>query len=157
MMPPWLELNLFNMKKPTQRPKSNELPEIWHIVDADGKTLGRLATAVAKVLFGKHQPTFDPAVPGREKVIIINAAKIKLTGTNKLKQKVYRHHSGYPGGLKTIKAERLMVSDPSAIVRHAISGMMPKNKLRDSRLNNLKIYAGDTHPHVAQNPVKLEI
>lgn len=144
------------MKKSTQRPIPVELPEIWHIVDADGKTLGRLATAVARILFGKHKPTFDPAVPGREKVVVINAAKIKLTGT-KLKQKVYRHHSGYPGGLKTLTAERLMVSDPSAIIRHAISGMVPKNKLHQGRLNNLKIYAGAEHPHIAQNPVKLEI
>ena len=144
------------MKKSTQRPTPAELPEIWHVVDAEDKTLGRLATTVARILVGKHKPTFDPAVLGREKVIVINATKIKLTG-NKLKQKVYRHHSGYPGGLKTISIERMMVNDPTQIIRHAVSGMMPKNKLHRTRLNNLKIYAGNEHPHIAQNPIQLKI
>ena len=144
------------MKKSTQRPTPAELPEIWHIVDAEGKTLGRLSTMVARILFGKHKPTFDPAVLGREKVIVINATKVKLTG-NKLKQKVYRHHSGYHGGLKTITIERLMIKDPAEIIRHAVSGMVPKNKLHQARLNNLRIYPGADHPHVAQNPIRLEI
>ena len=144
------------MKKSTQRPKPAELPEIWHIVDAEGKILGRLATAISKVLFGKHKATFDPAVLGREKVVVINADKVKLTG-NKLNQKVYRHHSGYPGGLKTTTIERMMVKDPTEIIRHAVSGMIPKNKLRRDRLNNLKIYTGAEHPHTAQRPTKLEI
>jgi len=144
------------MKKITQRPKPEELPEIWHIVDAEGKTLGRLATVVARILINKHQPTFDPATLSREKVIVINAAKIKLTGS-KLTQKVYRHHTGYPGGLKTVSVERLMVSNPGEVIRHAVAGMVPHNKLHRSRLNNLRIYSGAEHSHGAQNPVKLEL
>ncbi|MBU1083153.1 50S ribosomal protein L13 [Patescibacteria group bacterium] len=144
------------MKKTTQRPKPAELLEIWHVIDAEGKILGRLATAVARILIGKHKATYDPAVLGREKVIVTNADKVKLTG-NKLTQKVYRHHTGYPGGLKTIPIERMLVSKPGEVIRHAVSGMIPHNKLHKLRLNNLKIYTGAEHPHVAQNPVKLEI
>lgn len=155
MMRRWQDWSLFKMKS-TLRPKPAELIEIWHIIDAEGQILGRLAGKIVRILIGKHHPNFDPAVLNNEKVIVINAAKIKFTG-NKLQQKLYRHHSGYPGGLKTTTLEKLIVKDPNQVLEHAVSGMLPKNKLRPLRLKNLRIYQDANHPHQAQNPIKLEM
>lgn len=142
--------------KVTKRPKPEELKEKWYLVDANGKTLGRLATRIATVLIGKDMPTFDPAVVSNSKIIVLNAGQIKTTG-NKLEQKKYYRHSGYPGGLKTTTLEELLAKKPTEVIRKAVSGMLPKNKLREIRLNNLKAYVGTEHPHQAQKPVKLEL
>lgn len=142
--------------KVTKRPKPEELKEKWYLVDANGKTLGRLATKLATVLIGKDMPTYDPAVVSNSKIIILNADQIKTTG-NKLEQKKYYRHSGYPGGLKTTTLAELLVKKPTEVIRKAVSGMLPKNKLREIRLNNLKVYIGIEHPHQAQKPVKLEV
>ena len=142
--------------KVTKRPKPEELKEKWYLVDANGKTLGRLATRIATVLIGKDMPTFDPAVVSNSKIIVLNADQIKTTG-NKLEQKKYYRHSGYPGGLKTTTLAELLAKKPTEVIRKAVSGMLPKNKLREIRLNNLKAYVGTDHPHQAQKPVKLEL
>ncbi|OGB74490.1 50S ribosomal protein L13 [candidate division Kazan bacterium RBG_13_50_9] len=145
------------MKKTTRRPTKAEMQEAWYLIDAAGQVLGRLSSRVAKVLMGKDKATYDPAVVGSTKVVIINAAQIKVTGGSKLEKKLYYRHSGYPGGLKTTKLATLMGKRPIEVVRHAIAGMLPKNKLQRLRLANLKIYPGDQHPHQAQQPVKLEV
>jgi len=144
------------MKKTTRRPQSAELTETWYLVDAKGKVLGRLATAIATALTGKNQPNFDPSVPNKVKVVVINASQIKVTGL-KAEQKEYYHHTGYLGGLKTTTYAKLLEKDPADIIRRAVSGMLPKNKLRDLKLNDLKVYADDKHLHAAQKPVKLEL
>ena len=123
----------------------------WHLVDANGKTLGRLAARVAMLLRGKHKPTFTPHVDTGDHVVIINADKIRLTG-EKFQTKVYHHHTGYPGGIKSISAERLHAKDPTAILTKAIRGMLPKNPLGKQMAKKLKVYAGESHPHDAQRP-----
>lgn len=123
----------------------------WHLVDANGKTLGRLAARVAMLLRGKHKPTFTPHVDTGDHVVIINADKIRLTG-EKFQTKIYHHHTGYPGGLKSISAERLHAKDPTAILTKAIRGMLPKNPLGKQMAKKLKVYAGESHPHDAQRP-----
>lgn len=125
--------------------------ETWHVVDAEGKTLGRLAARVAAILRGKHRPTFTPHVDMGDHVVIINAEKIQLTG-NKMKTKLYRHHTGYPGGLKTATAEHLFRKDPTALLTRAIEGMLPKNPLGNHMAKKLRVYAGPHHPHQAQRP-----
>lgn len=123
----------------------------WHLVDANGKTLGRLAARVAMLLRGKHKPTFTPHVDTGDHVVIINADKIRLTG-EKFQTKIYHHHTGYPGGIKSISAERLHAKDPTAILTKAIRGMLPKNPLGKQMAKKLKVYAGESHPHDAQRP-----
>lgn len=142
--------------KTTKRPKPQEFKEIWYLVDAQDQILGRLASRIAKILIGKNMPTFDPALVNRTKIVVINAANVKLTG-NKLQQKKYYRHSGYMGGLKTTKISDLLAKKPTEVLKKAVSGMLPKNKLRRLRLNNLKIYKDDQHLHQAQNPIKLKI
>jgi large subunit ribosomal protein L13 len=128
----------------------------WHVVDADGKTLGRLAARVAILLRGKHKPTFTPNVDTGDHVVIINAEKIHLTG-DKMKTKTYTHHTGYPGGLKTVTAEHLHEKHPTDILTKAIKGMLPKNPLGKQMARKLKVYAGSDHPHQAQSPEPLAI
>lgn len=123
----------------------------WLLVDADGQVLGRLASRVARLLTGKHKVRFTPAVDLGDHVVVINARGIRLTG-KKLDQKVYRRHSGYPGGLKEVGARQLHQQKPDKMVREAILGMLPKNKLLARRARKLKIYAGAAHPHAAQQP-----
>jgi large subunit ribosomal protein L13 len=121
----------------------------WVEIDAEGKTLGRLASDVAVRLMGKDKPSYTAHVVCGDKVIVTNCAKIKVTG-NKMTDKMYYSHSGYPGGLKEINLKDLMVKDPTAAVRHAVKGMLPKNKLQAEMLKNLKLYAGAEHNHAAQ-------
>jgi len=128
----------------------------WYLVDAEGKTLGRLASRVAILLRGKHKPTFTPNVDTGDHVIIVNAGKVRLTA-GKLKTKVYIHHTGYPGGLKSVTAEHLLAKKPTALLEKAIKGMLPKNPLGKQMARKLKIYAGTEHPHQAQRPEPLAL
>ena len=128
----------------------------WYIVDADGMTLGRLASQVAAILRGKNKPTFTPHVDCGDHVVIINAAKVVLTG-KKLDQKVYYHHSGFAGGLKETKYRKLMAEKPEFAVKHAIVGMLPKGPLGRQMARKLRVYAGAEHEHEAQKPTVLEL
>jgi large subunit ribosomal protein L13 len=139
------------VKKYTQSVKKGEHKENWWVVDAEGQVLGRLATAVAARLRGKHNPAFTPHVDTGDAVVVINADKIVLTG-RKLQNKVYYRHSGYIGGLKEITAEKLLEKRPEELIRHAVKGMLPKNKLGRKLFKKLKVYAGNAHPHEAQQP-----
>lgn len=128
----------------------------WYIVDADGMPLGRLASQVAAILRGKNKPTFTPHVDTGDHVIVVNAAKVVLTG-KKLDQKVYYHHSGYPGGLKKTRYRDLIAKKPEFAVKHAVQGMLPKGPLGRQMLRKLRVYAGSEHEHTAQQPVALEL
>ncbi len=136
----------------TRIPKIAELSERWLLVDAAGKTLGRLATHVATRLRGKHRPTFTPHMDTGDFVIVVNAAQIHVTGDKK-QQKIYRRHSGWPGGLKEVPLERMLERHPERVVELAVSGMLPKNRLGRKIIRKLKVYAGPDHPHQAQQPV----
>jgi len=126
----------------------------WQLLDAEGLVLGRLAARAARVLAGKGQPDFTPHVDPREGVIVVNAQRIRLTG-RKLDEKFYRHHTGYPGGLKEISARQYLATKPDRLVRDAILGMLPKTRLGDRMARRLKVYAGSAHPHAAQKPEPL--
>ena len=140
----------------TYATKQSEISRSWRVVDADGATLGRLATQVAAILRGKHKPTFSPHLDTGDPVIVVNAAKIKVTG-NKLKDKMYVRHSGYPGGFRSENLERLLARRPEEVIRRAVRGMLPRNRLGRKQLTKLKVYAGPDHPHAAQKPQPLEI
>jgi large subunit ribosomal protein L13 len=144
------------VKKYTNSAKRSDNPQKWYVVDATGAVLGRLATQVAQRLRGKHNPHFTPHVDTGDWVIVINADKISLSG-RKMDQKVYYRHSGYIGGLKEITAKDLLGKKPEALVRNAVKGMLPKNKLGRQLFKKLKVYAGDAHPHEAQQPETLTI
>jgi large subunit ribosomal protein L13 len=133
-----------------------EVERKWYVVDAEGKHLGRLATEIARVLRGKNKPQYTPHVDTGDFVVVVNAERVVVTG-KKAEQKVYRRHSGYPGGLKTTSYERMMERRPAEILRKAVYGMMPKNRLARKQMRKLKIYAGPEHPHAAQNPQELEM
>lgn len=135
----------------TYVPKKESLPEKWLLVDAEGQTLGRLSTFVASRLQGKHRPDFSPAVDNGDFVIVVNAAKIRLTG-RKLEQKIYRTHTGRPGSLKEVSAGKLLKKKPSRVLERAIFGMLPKNTLGRKLQRKVKVYAGPEHPHQAQKP-----
>lgn len=135
---------------------SSQAEKDWYVVDVEGKVLGRAATEVARVLRGKHKAIYAPSVDAGDFVIIINADKIRLTG-NKMADKMYYRHTGYPGGLKSINAEKLLASKPEEIIRKAVKGMLPKNKLGRQMIKKLKVYAGGEHPHQAQQPKELTI
>lgn len=135
--------------------KSDQTPA-WHIIDADGLTLGRMATRIATVLRGKHKPTYTPHEDLGDHVIVINASKVKLTG-NKLTQKTYYRHTGYIGGIKEITAEKLMQKDPTQVVTKAVTGMLPKTRLGRSMATKLRVYSGGSHPHAAQNPTPMTL
>lgn len=140
----------------TYTPTKSDLTRAWHVVDADGLVLGRLATEVACVLRGKHKPTFAPHLDTGDHVIVINAAKVVLTSDKAEKKFVYTH-SGYPGGLRATRYTDFLASKPEEAVRRAVRGMLPKNRLGRATLRKLKIYAGPTHPHSAQSPVVLDL
>ncbi|EHQ87494.1 50S ribosomal protein L13 [Desulfosporosinus youngiae] len=131
--------------------KAQDQERKWYIIDAEGISLGRIATEAARLLRGKHKPTYTPNVDTGDHVIIINAAKLVLTG-NKLNDKMYRRHSGYPGGLKEVPYKKLMQTMPERAMEHAVKGMLPHNKLGAQMYTKLKVYKGDTHPHQAQQP-----
>ncbi len=144
------------MKKYTSSAKSSDNKGKWCVVDADGAILGRLATTIASRLRGKHNPFFTPHVDTGDSVIVINAEKIVLTG-KKLGQKYYYRHSGYIGGLKMITAKHLLEKRPEDLIRFAVKGMLPKNKLGRKIFGKLKVYSGSTHPHDAQQPEVIEL
>lgn len=141
------------MKTPTV--KAEDIEHQWHVVDASGQVLGRLASRVAHMLRGKHKPTFSPHLDTGDHVIVINASKVVVTG-KKAAQKTYYRHSGYPGGLKRVSYERIFAKSPERMVRMAIKGMLPHNTLGRKMFRKLKVYDGPEHPHAAQKPVSLE-
>jgi len=140
----------------TYQTKKEEAEHHWYVVNADGRVLGRLATELAKILRGKNKPTFTPHVDTGDCVVVVNAAKVVLTG-KKMKDKKYYHHTGYPGGIRETSAEKLLAKKPTEMIRIAVKGMLPKNSLGRQMLRKLKVYAGPSHPHEAQKPVPFEI
>jgi large subunit ribosomal protein L13 len=142
--------------KTTQVAKKEEVTRDWYLADVDSKVLGRVATEIANVLRGKNKPTFTPSVDTGDFVIVVNAEKIALTG-NKLADKTYYSHSSFPGGLKEISAAKLIEKKPEELLKKAVKGMLPKNKLARHMLKKLKIYSGADHPHAAQQPKTLNI
>lgn len=140
----------------TYFPGEGEIARKWFVVDADGQTLGRLAAQVARVLSGKNNPRYTPFLDTGDHVVVINAAKIRVTGT-KPEQKVYRRYSGYPGGLKQEEFRKLFARKPEAVIEEAVLGMLPKTKLGRHMGGKLKVYRGDKHPHQAQKPETLAL
>jgi large subunit ribosomal protein L13 len=138
----------------TYTPKANDTTFDWYLVDANEENLGRLATKIARVILGKHKPSFTPGVELGDFVVVINAERVRVTG-NKLDDKIYYRHSQYPGGLKTITLRQQLEKHPDRVLRRAVWGMLPKNKLGRKIIKKLKIYAGPEHPHAAQNPKPL--
>ena len=128
----------------------------WRVIDAEGRVLGRLAARVALVLTGKAFPDYTPNVEHRDGVIVVNAEKVRLTG-KKLDDKIYRHYTGYPGGLRETSARKVLETHPERLVREAIEGMLPKTRLGERMAKRLKVYVGSTHPHAAQNPEPLSL
>jgi large subunit ribosomal protein L13 len=139
----------------TYQAKKEEIDHKWYLVNAEGKVLGRLSTELAKILKGKNKPIYTPHVDTGDFVVVVNAGKVTLTG-KKLKDKIYYHHTGYPGGIKEMSAEKLLAKKPTEMIRMAVRGMLPKNSLGRQMLRKLKIYAGPNHPHEAQRPIPLE-
>jgi len=144
------------MERRTYSAKPSEVQRSWYVVDAEGKTLGRLATAIAEKLRGKHKPTFTPHVDTGDFVIVVNAGKVRVTG-NKDTQKVYYRHSNYPGGLKKTTLREMRERHPERILERAVWGMLPQNNLGRQQLKKLKLYTGPEHPHAAQQPTELEL
>lgn len=140
----------------TEFPSKNEVVRAWHVIDAENAVLGRVASEAARVLMGKHKPTYAPFLDTGDHVVVINAAKVRLTG-RKEDQKLYRRHTGYPGGLIEIQARKVRETHPTRILEHAIAGMLPKTKLGKQMVRKLKVYAGDKHPHQAQKPVAMAV
>jgi len=140
----------------TYTPKAAEIQQEWYVVDAAGKTLGRLATRIATILRGKHKPTYTPHMDMGDFIVVINAEKIQLTG-RKRQQKIYYRHSGYMGGLREIPFERMIETHPERVIRLAVRGMLPHTRLGRAMLKKLKVYAGPDHPHLAQQPEPLEL
>ena len=142
------------MKTYSARP--GQVKHDWLIVDADGLTLGRLATEIAHRLRGKHKPEYTPHVDTGDYIVVVNAEKVVVSG-NKTQDKLYHHHTGYPGGLKTVNFEKLQQTFPERIIEKAVKGMLPRNPLGRDMLSKLKVYAGSEHPHVAQQPKELSL
>jgi large subunit ribosomal protein L13 len=140
----------------TYTAKPGEIERLWYVVDAEGQNLGRLATRIADTLRGKNKPQFTPHVDTGDFVVVVNAEKITVTG-KKLDEKIYYRHSGYPGGLKQRTLREQLERRPTEVLRTAVKGMLPKNKLAARQLTKLKIYAGPEHPHTAQAPQPLEV
>jgi large subunit ribosomal protein L13 len=140
----------------TYSPKQSEIERRWYVIDADGLVLGRLCTETARLLRGKHKPTFAPHVDTGDHVIIVNAAKVVLT-SDKAERKLVHRHTGYPGGIRTRTYADLLAKRPEEAVRRSVRGMLPKNRLGRQMLRKLKVYAGPVHPHLAQRPEALEI
>ena len=128
----------------------------WHVIDAEGQVLGRIATVAARLLQGKHKASYTPFIDTGDHIVVVNAAKVKLTG-RKEDQKVYRQHSGYEGGLREERARVVRAKRPERLVEEAVRGMLPKTKLGEAMYRKLKVYAGPDHPHAAQKPTKLEV
>ena len=139
----------------TYTAKPGEITREWYLVDAEGKTLGRLATQIADVLRGKRKPQYTPHVDTGDFVVVVNAEKIRVTG-DKLAQKVYWRHSGYPGGIKSRTLAEMLEKRPEEVIRKAVKGMLPRNRLARQQLTKLKVYAGPDHPHAAQQPKPME-
>jgi len=137
-------------------PKASEIGSQWHLVDASGQNLGRLATRIAGVLLGKHRPNYTPGVDLGDFVIVTNCEKVTVTG-NKLVEKIYRRHSGYPGGLKETTLRRMLRTHPERVIESAVRGMLPHNKLGRQLIKKLKVYAGPQHPHGPQKPEPLAL
>lgn len=142
------------MKTYTAKPETVERD--WFIVDAENKTLGRLSTEIARRLRGKHKPEYTPHVDTGDYIIVINAEKVHVTG-NKRTDKMYHHHTGYPGGLKSISFDKLIERAPERVIETAVKGMLPKNPLGRAMYTKMKVYAGSEHPHTAQQPKTLEV
>ena len=140
----------------TYQATSQDRERVWYVVDAEGKTLGRLATQIADVLRGKRKPTYTPHVDVGDFVIVVNAEKVAVTG-DKREKKLYWRHSGYPGGIRSRTLGDLLEKRPEEVIRKAVKGMLPRNRLARQQLRKLKIYAGPDHPHQAQKPEQLEI
>ncbi|CAB4340560.1 unannotated protein [freshwater metagenome] len=136
--------------------KATDRDRQWLLIDANGLTLGRLATQIADLLRGKLKPEYTPHVDTGDFVVVINAEKISVSG-NKMKEKMYRRHTGYPGGLRERTLEEMLERRPEEVIRQAVRGMLPRNRLARQQITKLKVYAGTDHPHVAQKPTKLEI
>lgn len=136
--------------------KPGAVAQDWFLVDASGKTLGRLAAEIAHRLRGKHKPEFTPHVDTGDYIVVINAEKVRVTG-NKASDKIYHHHTGFPGGIKSISFEKLIDKAPERVLQTAVKGMLPHNVLGRAMLRKLKVYAGDAHPHAAQQPQPLQI
>ncbi|MDR1728490.1 MAG: 50S ribosomal protein L13 [Acidobacteriota bacterium] len=137
-------------------PKEKDMQKRWHVIDAEGQVLGRLATKVATLLTGKDKPVYTPFLDTGDHVVVINAEKVKLTG-KKLSDKMYRYHTGFPGGLKETTAADLLAKNPGKLIQEAVTGMLPKTKLGRAMRKKLKVYAGAEHPHQAQRPEPLAI
>jgi len=133
----------------TYSTKASDIKREWHVLDASGKVLGRLSTRIAGLLMGKHKPIFSRHLDTGDFVVVINAEKVSVTG-KKVKQKLYYQHSGYPGGLKSTSLERMMETQPTRVIEHAVKGMLPNNRLRARMLKRLRIYVGDEHPYRGQ-------
>src|SRR4051812_43012565 len=140
----------------TVRPAASVAERQWHIIDADGRVLGRIASVAARVLQGKHKPTWTPYLDKGDHVVIVNAARVRLTG-KKEDQKIYRYHSGYEGGLREERAKIVRQKNPARLVEEAVRGMLPKTKLGNAMYRKLKVYAGGEHPHAAQKPTAVKI
>jgi large subunit ribosomal protein L13 len=136
--------------------KPSDVIHDWYVVDAAEKTLGRLASEIAHRLRGKHKPEYTPHVDTGDYIVVVNAEKIRVTG-NKASGKIYHHHTGYPGGLKSMSFEKLIEKAPERVIQGAVKGMLPKNPLGRAMFKKLKVYAGTEHPHAAQQPVELNI
>ena len=142
----------------TYYPKAGEIERKWYVVDANGENLGRLATRIAVVLLGKHKPTFTPGVEMGDYVVVVNAERVTVTGTktvSKMDSKMYHRHSGYPGGLRSISLREQLRRFPDRVIRSAVWGMLPHNRMGRSLLKRLKVYAGPEHPHGTQRPEPL--
>ena len=137
-------------------PTAGTIVRQWHVIDADGQVLGRVATEAARLLQGKHKPSYTPHIDTGDHVVIVNAAKVKLTG-RKDEQKIYRRHSGYEGGLREERAKDIRQQNPVRLMEEAVRSMLPKTKLGDAMYRKLKVYAGPNHPHTAQQPQPLDI
>lgn len=142
------------MKTISAKPGSVE--QSWYVIDASGQTLGRMASAIASRLRGKHKPEFTPHTDTGDFIVVVNAEKVHVSG-NKAKAKIYHHHTGYPGGLKSISFEKLIEKAPEQAIEMAVKGMLPKNPLGRAMARKLKVYAGSEHPHAAQQPKALEL
>ena len=141
---------------PTSMPRESDIQRKWYVVDAEGLVLGRLATRVATILRGKHKTSFSPHLDVGDHVVVVNASKVQFTG-RKLKDKQYRWHTGYIGGLKEVSAETMLRTHPERVVEWAVEGMLPKNRLGRAMAKKLKVYRGSEHPHDAQQPERLEV
>ncbi len=144
------------MKTTTLSAKPAEVRHDWFVIDANGKTLGRMATEIARRLRGKHKASYTPHVDTGDYIVVVNAEKLRVSG-NKMKDKLYYHHTGFVGGIKSISLEKQLEKAPERVIQTAVKGMLPKNPLGRAMFSKLKVYAGEAHPHTAQQPKVLEI